>query len=99
MAHLEGAYEQVSQRLTSIDLRLDGIDRKSDLFRDAVDKKFDALDVKVDLLRNSLDAKIDLTRESLDAKIEKRFMWTIGVVVTTWLTSIGTTIAAVYLHH
>jgi hypothetical protein len=70
MAHLEGAYEQVSQRLTSIDLRLDGLDRKIDLFRD-----------------------------SLDAKIDKRFMWTVGVVVTTWLTTIGTIVASVYLRH
>jgi hypothetical protein len=51
MARLEGAYEQVSQRLMNI--------------------------------------------EALDAKIDQRFRWTVGVVVTTWLTTIATT----YLHH
>lgn len=30
MAHLEGAYEQTSQRLAAIDLRFDAIDRKID---------------------------------------------------------------------
>jgi hypothetical protein len=81
MARLEGAYEQVSQRLMSIDLRLDGLDRKIDLFRDVLDKKIDALDAKI------------------DAKIDQRFMWTVGVVVTTWLTTIATTIGTTYLHH
>jgi len=62
MARLEGAYEQVSQRLMHIDSRFDGLDRKID---------------------------------ALDAKIDQRFMWTVGVVVTTCLT----TIASIYLHH
>ncbi len=91
MAHLEGAYEQVSQRLTSIDLRFDAVDRRFDIlerkidsFRDALDKRIDAVDAKIDQLRNALDAKID-----------QRCMWTIGVVVTTWLT----TIASIYLRH
>jgi len=73
MARLEGAYEQVSQRLTNVDPRFDALDRKIDLFRDALDKKIDAL----------------------DAKIDQRFMWTAGIVVTTWLS----TIASIYLHH
>jgi uncharacterized Rmd1/YagE family protein len=77
MARLEGAYEQVSQRLMNIDLRLDALDRK------------------IDLLPDVLDKKIDLLRDGLDKKIDQRFMWTVGVVVMTWLT----TIASIYLHH
>jgi uncharacterized Rmd1/YagE family protein len=73
MARLEGAYEQVSQRLMNIDPRFDGMDRKIDL-------RFDAFDSKID---------------ALDAKIDQRFMWTVGIVVTTWVT----TIASIYLHH
>jgi hypothetical protein len=41
MARLEGAYEQVSLRLTNIDPRFDGLDRKIDLRFDALDKKID----------------------------------------------------------
>jgi quinol-cytochrome oxidoreductase complex cytochrome b subunit len=78
MARLEGAYEQVSQRLMNIDPRFDGVDRKIDLRFDALDKKIDALEAKI------------------DAKADQRFMWTIGFVLTTWLTSMGTTI---YLRH
>jgi hypothetical protein len=88
MARLEGAYEQVSQRLMNIDPRFDALDRKIDLLRDGLDKK-------IDLLRDGLDKKIDLLRDGLDKKIDQRFMWTVGVVVTTWLT----TIASIYLHH
>ena len=62
MAHLEGAYEQTSQRLAAIDLRFDAIDRRFD---------------------------------GLDRKIDERFLWTIGVVFATWLT----TIIAIFLHH
>ena len=88
MARLEGAYEQVSRRLMNIDPRFDGLDRKIDLLRDALDKKIDVLDAKMDQRITALDTKID-------AKIDQRFMWTVGVVVTTWLTTIATT----YLHH
>jgi hypothetical protein len=99
MARLEGAYEQVSQRLTNIDPRFDALDRKIDLRFDALDKKIDlvrdALDKKLDALEAKLDTKIDLVRDTLDEKIDQRFMWTVGVIVTTWLT----TIAAIYLHH
>jgi tetrahydromethanopterin S-methyltransferase subunit G len=95
MARLEGTYEQVSRRLMNIDPRFDGMDRKIDLRFDALDKKIDAvreaLDKKIDAVREALDKKID----ALDAKIDQRFAWTVGVIVSTWVT----TIASIYLHH
>ena len=95
MARLEGAYDQVSQRLMNIDPRFDGFDRKIDLRFDALDKKIDALEAKIDALEAKVDAKV----AALDAKIDQRFMWTVGIIVSTWLTSIGTTIASIYLRH
>jgi uncharacterized Rmd1/YagE family protein len=80
MARLEGAYEQVSQRLMNVDPRFDALDRRIDLFRDALEKKIDALEKKID---------------AVDAKNDHRFMWMVGIVVTTWLS----TIASIYLHH
>jgi hypothetical protein len=68
MAHLEGAYEQTSQRLAAIDLRFDGVDRRFD----AIDRRFDAFDRRFN---------------ALDRKIDERFLWTIGVVLSTWLTT------------
>jgi hypothetical protein len=87
MARLEGAYEQVSQRLMNIDPRFDALDRKIDLLRNALDTRIDALDTRI----SGLDTKIN----TLDAKNDQRFMWMAGIVVTTWVT----TIASIYLHH
>jgi hypothetical protein len=81
MARLEGAYEQVGQRLTSIDLRLDGVERK------------------IDALRDAMDTKIDSLRDGMETKIDQRFMWTIGIVLTTWLTTIASIIASIYVRH
>jgi len=33
--------------------------------------------------------------DTLDAKIDQRFLWMVGVVVSTWLTAIG----AIFRHH
>jgi tetrahydromethanopterin S-methyltransferase subunit G len=41
MAHLEGAFEQVSKRLDSIDRRLDGVEQR-------MDKRFTSLEGKID---------------------------------------------------
>ena len=46
MAHLEGAYEQVSQRLNGIDLRLNGIDSRLVAFETRMDQRFAAMDQK-----------------------------------------------------
>ena len=74
MAHLEGAYEQVGQRLNSIDMRLASMDARFD----AVDRRFNAVDQRFDIL---------------DAIIDKRFMWTIAIIVSTWLTTVFAIIA------
>jgi hypothetical protein len=46
MAHLEGAYEQVSQRLTGIDRRLENLEQKVDATRDMLLARIDHLDQK-----------------------------------------------------
>jgi tetrahydromethanopterin S-methyltransferase subunit G len=53
------------------------------------------VDRKIDGRFDSLDRKIDSRFDTLDQKIDQRFMWTIGVVLSTWLT----TILAVFLRH
>ncbi len=74
MARLEGAYEQVSLRLTNIDPRFDGLDRKIDLRFDALDKKLEALDAKWDQRFNA---------------VEQRFMWMVGLFATSWASIIA----------
>ncbi len=46
MAHLEGAYEQVSQRLNGIDLRLNAIDSRLAALEIRIDQRFAAMDQK-----------------------------------------------------
>ena len=48
MAHLEGAYEQVSQRLNGIDLRLAGIEARIDSTRDMLLGRMDSLQAGMD---------------------------------------------------
>ncbi len=99
MARLEGAYDQVSQRLMNIDPRFDGIDRKIDLCFDALDAKIDALDAKIDQRIDALEVKLDTKWDrrftAIDKKVDRNLMWTIGVIVTLWLA----TNAPTYLHH
>lgn len=79
MAHLEGTYEQVNERLGSIESRL------NTQFA-AIDGRFTAVDARF----VALDRKIDDVYRALDGKIDQRFMWTIGIVVGTWLTTLAT---------
>lgn len=99
LAHLQGAFTQFGERLNSIDLRLDTLDRKIDQRSDALDHKFDqrfdALDSKIDQRFDAEDHKFDQRFDALDGKSGQRFMWIIGVVFGTWLT----TILSIFLHH
>jgi hypothetical protein len=46
MAHLEGACDQINERLGSIDRRIDGIDRRFD----STDHRFDSIDQRFNWL-------------------------------------------------
>lgn len=46
MARLEGGFEQITQRLNSIDSRLTAIEARVDRRFDAMDRRFDAMDQK-----------------------------------------------------
>jgi len=72
MARLEGAYDQVSQRLMTIDPRFDGVDRKIDLRFDALDKKVEALATESLLRFHAVDQRFDAVDQRFDA-IDKRF--------------------------
>jgi hypothetical protein len=52
MAHLEGAYEQVSQRLNGIESRLTGFEQRVEQrftqLDESFDRRFDALSEKID---------------------------------------------------
>ena len=58
--------------------KMDKLDRK---FDDRIDK----LDAKLDDRIDKLDAKIDDRIDKLDAKIDSRFLWTIGIMFTSFI--------------
>jgi tetrahydromethanopterin S-methyltransferase subunit G len=60
MAHLEGAYEQISERLNGIDGRLTALDQKIDTRFDAFERKIDARFGTVDRRFETIDRKIDI---------------------------------------
>ncbi len=66
MAHLEGAYEQISERLNGIDGRLTALDQKIDARFDAFERKMDARFGTVDLRFGT----VDLRFETIDRKID-----------------------------
>ena len=75
MTRLEGAYEQISERLGGIDGRLAVIDQK-------IDTRLDALDRKIDTRLDALDRKIDTSQWRLVSL-------TVGTWITLMLTIIG----------
>ena len=58
LASLEGSYRQVSDRLNSIDRRLDGFEQKVEARFNALDSRFASMDSKIDGLQWRMTALI-----------------------------------------
>lgn len=70
MAHLEGAYDQISHRLNGIDQRLDGVDRR-----------IEGVERKIDTLREHMDRRF----ENLERRLDQKFLWVIGLVLVSMI--------------
>ncbi len=70
MARLEGAYEQVSQRLGGIEDRLT---------EQRAEGRFGQLDERIERLDEKLDRKFDRLTE----KIDQRSLWMIGLILVS----------------
>jgi hypothetical protein len=79
MAHLEGAYEQVSERLTSIDTRLMGFEQR-------VEQRFGLLDERLEQRFSQIDRRF----EALSEKLDQRSLWLMGLVLISILLPIAT---------
>jgi predicted nuclease with TOPRIM domain len=82
VARLEGIEEQIRDRLNSIDGRFASLDARFD----SVEARFNGLEARMDARFASIDAQF-LT---IDRKIDARFFWTLGVVFSTWMTTMLT---------
>jgi len=76
MAHLEGAYEQISHRLGSIEQRLGSMELKFEGRFAQVDSRF----AQVDSRFAQMDGRF--------AQIDQKFMWLFGLIGSSWITTI-----------
>jgi hypothetical protein len=78
IAHIEGVNVQIADRLNGIDRRLDSLDGR-----------LDRLDGRIDSLERGLRSEISDLRSDANARfaqIDQKFMWVIGINVTSWTT-------------
>lgn len=83
IASLEGSYHQVSDRLNSIDRRLDGFEQK-------VDARFNALEQKLESRFNGFESRFG----GLDSKIDGLQWRMTALIVGTWVT----VMASIFFH-
>lgn len=88
MAHLEGAYEQISERLGGIDGRLTALDQK-------IDSRFDRLDEKIDQKISALDRKMDSRFDGFDKKLTAMMLGSFGTSAALVAAIIGVIVS----HH
>lgn len=72
---------------------------------DQVNHRLDSLDGHLNGLRQevtslgvAMNSRLDALSARLDAKIDQRFTWTIGIVVSTWLTTIAAILPLYFKH-
>ena len=97
LSRLEGAFEQIVERLGDTNARLETLDQKMELNFHAllttmdtrfaaIDTRFAAMDTRFSALERkfiALDDKFETKFTALDRKIDSRFQFLIGAYVTT----------------
>ena len=85
---------QVDRRLTLIEDDLRTLDQKWDQQFGTLDQKTDA---RFDALCQKIDAQFDALRQEMNAgfaelrkEMNTKFHWTLGVVLASWISTIGT---------
>lgn len=82
---------QSSSELTTRDV-LQQVNRRLELIESdqrELNHKVDALDDKFDARFSAQDAKMDTRFSAQDAKMESRFRWTIGLILMSWMSTMG----------
>ncbi|NKB70622.1 MAG: hypothetical protein GKR89_26430 [Candidatus Latescibacteria bacterium] len=81
---LTGRIDALDDKLTG---RIDASDAKFNRRIDALDDKFDG---RIDALDDKLSLKIDTGLGDLRKEMNSKFLWVLGVLVASWLSTIGT---------
>ena len=69
IARLEGGYEQISERLGSIDARITALDEKVDRRFEAVDRRFEEMEQRFDRRFEAVDSRFDRLDRKLTGTI------------------------------
>ena len=84
MSRLEGAFEQIVERLGDMSARLETLEIK-------VDGNYHALDAKIESKFTTMDAKFESKLTTMDAK----FRFLVGLYVSSTLTIVAAVLATV----
>ena len=85
MSKLEGAYEQVNERLGEMNGRIDAVRTDMDARFSEMNGRIDVTNTRIDHLRTDMDARID----SLGAQMNARFNSILVLMLGSWVTTIG----------
>ena len=75
--------------LQQIDRRLELIEGDVRVVSEKLDVSFQTLNDKIDTSYRSLNEKWDTSIQTLHEKIDTYFRWTIGIVLASWLSTMG----------
>ncbi len=106
MSRLEGAFEQIVERLGDMNARLETLEMKTDGNYHALDEKisalaanfeskFAALDAKFESKFTAMDSKFESRFAATDSKFESKFNFLVGLYVSSTLTIVAVVLAVV----
>jgi flagellar capping protein FliD len=82
LARLEGINAQIADRLNSIDNRVAHLETRMDGRFAQVDGRFAQVDARF--------AQMDGRLAALEGRTSQQFMWIVGLIVSTWITTVLT---------
>ena len=94
LAYIEGRVEEHSRNVDGIRDALVSLERRTDARFDSLERRVDARLDGLERRLNVMDVKIDkLTCDALDQKMNRRFLWLVGLQVTTLVATVGALLA------
>ena len=85
--------QQINRRLELIESDVRAVSEKLDvsvqILNDKIDTSAQDMDGKRDASTQVLNEKIDTSFQTLHEKIDTYFRWTIGIVLASWLSTMG----------
>ncbi len=88
MAHLEGAYEQISARLGAIEDRLGRVEDRLTSLDSMFEDRSARLETKIDGKLTRVEERGDVMRTELLSRMNKQFYWILTLVVLSILVPI-----------